>query len=134
MVGSKTSYSSQPSDPVQLNVQATATVTTQPNVPTQANVAIKAPPSIKTQPTVPSQQTIPTHHQQQQLHYQHPMAQQQQVQSYNAQSSLSQPRQPISIYQMSQQAMRPQHYMIGQHYLTQPVKVHSFSSIQTNNI
>lgn len=113
----------QPTDPVQVNVQPiqAPNVTTQPNIPTQANIPVQAS-SIKTQPTVPPQQTILS---QQQLHYQHSISQQQQqeAQLYNAHPSVNQSRQPFSMYQMSQQAVRPQQYMMGQHYLAQPTKV-----------
>ena len=117
VVGSKkSSYSRQPAE---LNnaqpIQAPA-LTTQPNIPAQQA------PSVKTQPTVSSQQTIAAQHQQQQLQYQHSMAQQ--GQSFNAHPSLNQPRQPFPMYQMSQQGMRAQQYMMGQHpYMAQPAKI-----------
>ena len=56
------------------------------------------------------------------------MRQQQQAQSYPVLPSV---RQPFSMYPMSQQTVRPQQYMMGQHFLMQPTKVPFIQQHQT---
>lgn len=90
-----------------------------PAVTTQTTIPAQQVPSVKTQPTMSSQQTVAGAHQQQ-LQYQHSMAQQ--GQPFNA--HLNQPRQPFPMYQMSQQGMRAQQYMMSHPYMAaQPAKI-----------